>query len=76
MNSVGISSLQIFAFEIREYMTEIMIIVGSVTAQMGETQYRTGSLYGGSLQGFDWPTQLFRQQPVLGLWHRARGTSS
>ena len=39
-------------------------------------QHRTGSLYGSSLQGVDWPTQLFRQWPVLGLWRRARGTST
>ena len=39
-------------------------------------QHWTGSLYGGSLQGVDWPTQLFRHQLVLGLWHRARGTST
>ena len=39
-------------------------------------QHRTGSLYGGSLQGVDWPMQLFRQWPVLGLRHRARGTST
>ena len=51
-------------------------MVDTVTAQLGETQHRTGSLYGGSLQGVDWPMQLFRQRPVLGLWHRARGTST
>ena len=39
-------------------------------------QYRTGSLYGSSSQGVDWPTQLFRQRPVLGLRRRARGTST
>ena len=47
-----------------------------VTAQLDETQHRTGSLYGGSSQGVDWPTRLFRQQPVLGLRRRARGTST
>ena len=39
-------------------------------------QHWTGSLYGGCSQGVDWPTWLFRQWPVLGLWHRARGTST
>ena len=39
-------------------------------------QHRTGSLYSGSSQGVDWPTQLFRQWPVLGLGCRARGTST
>ena len=48
----------------------------SVTAQLDETQHRTGSLYGGSSQGVDWPTWLFRQRPVLGLRCRARGTST
>ena len=48
----------------------------NVTAQLDETQHRTGSLYGGSLQGVNWPTRLFRQRPVLGLRHRARGTST
>ena len=31
-------------------------------------QRQTSSLYSGSSQGVNWPTQLFRQQPVLGLW--------
>ena len=50
--------------------------VGNVTAQLDETQHRTGSLYGSSSKGVDWPTQLFRQRPVLGLQRRARGTST
>ena len=48
----------------------------NVTAQLDETQHRTGSLYGGTSQGVDWPTRLFRQRPVLGLRRRARGTST
>ena len=39
-------------------------------------QHPTGSLYGGCLQGVDWPTRLFRQRPVLGLQHRGWGTST
>ena len=35
-------------------------------------QHRTGSLYSSSLQGVNWPLQW----PVLGLWRRARGTST
>ena len=50
--------------------------IDTVTVQLGETQHQTGSLYSGSSQGADWPTQLFRQRPVLRLWCRARGTST
>ena len=40
------------------------------------SQHWTGSLYSGCSQGVDWPMQLFRQLSVLGLWCRARGTST